>query len=127
MHYFKDNLGNVISIDERMWPYVRRNEPKLIETDSMGIPLGEVKTIPTIEIPPEIKKEIKIEVPPEPPKKEVLVEVKEVKQEPKVEIKVDPTPYTKPVEKKFNVLKKLKEEKLNAVKRANSKRKTKKT
>lgn len=112
MHYFKDRDGMIISIEDRLWTSVLRNEKKIEETDSAGIPIR--LSPPKIEDQkPEVKPEVK------PIKSEKLTEVKKTPVEP---IKVNIEHLVKEPEKEFNTLEKVKEEKIKPVKRNANKR-----
>jgi hypothetical protein len=53
MKYFvlKKDSKDVHSIEERLWPYVLKNERTVIETNPLGVPISELK----IQEPPVIK------------------------------------------------------------------------
>lgn len=108
MHYFKDRDGMVISIEDRLWPSVLRNEKKIEETDSVGIPISL--------LPPKMKDQ-KPEI--KPLKSDNLTEVKKTPVNP---VKVNVEHLVKEPEREFNTLEKVKEEKLKPVKRNANKR-----
>jgi hypothetical protein len=40
MHYFKNDTGHVVAIEDRLWVHVLRNERNIVETDISGNPLN---------------------------------------------------------------------------------------
>lgn len=102
MKYFvlKKDSKDVHSIEERLWPFVLKNEKVVIETNSLGIPVSELKIQepPVIKETPDYFAEGKVEVKPKP--------------EPKLIPKVEPILKPQP---DFNQFEPLKEEKIKAI------------
>jgi hypothetical protein len=80
MHHFKDQFGNLMSIEDRLWPSVLQNERDIKETDKHGNLLAYGLIEPKIQ-------EVIVEVIPEVvTKKDIIPEIKKKVEYPSVNI-----------------------------------------